>query len=578
SFALTTAAGVAPALSGWLVKNLIDAIASPATGTAHAVKLGVASAAVAGGGLILGYAGGLLATRMQNAITLYVQSRLYARINRLSGLHLFEDPAFADRLRLAEDAATDAPAMIAEFALATVRSVVGIVSFVAILHAVWPPMNILLAVVAVTAVAVQLTVARRESATIQANTATQRRQLMYRRLLTDPAVAKEVRVFGLGDFFRVRMLGALRQATRAELAVHGRAALLQSGMAVVGTLVAAVGIGVVVARAIRGDVTAGDVTLFLTAVATVQMATLTVVGQVQMAARSTRLFANYLDVMAAPDLLKDGTATPAPLRTGVVLEDVWFRYDHNGPWILRGVDLSIPAGGTLGLVGRNGAGKSTLVKLLCRFYDPDRGRILWDGVDIREYAVADLRRRVSTAFQDFGVYDLTVAENIGVGDLDRVGDRYAYQRAAALAGLDDDIAALPRQYDTLLSRAFFHDDSEDGGVHLSGGQNQRLALARTLMREQADLLILDEPSSGLDAQAEHHLYATLREYRAGRTSVLISHRLGAMRDADLIVVLDGGVIAEQGSHDQLMARAGIYAGLFELQAASYRDPALDAAR
>jgi ATP-binding cassette subfamily B protein len=302
------------------------------------------------------------------------------------------------------------------------------------------------------------------------------------------------------------------------------------------------------------------------------MSTLTIVGQVQMAARSTRLFTNYLGVMQAPEILSDGTASPAPLRTAIVLEDVWFRYDHNGPWILRGANLAVPAGRSLGLVGRNGAGKSTVVKLLCRFYDPERGRILWDGVDIREYAVADLRRRIATAFQDFQVYDLTIADNIGVGDLDRVGDRRAYERAAALAGLADDIAALPRRYETLLSRAFFHDDSDDAGTSLSGGQNQRLALARTLMREDADLLILDEPSSGLDAQAEHHVYSTLRAYRAGRTSVLISHRLAAMREADLIAVLDGGVIAEQGTHDELVASAGLYADLYALQAAGYRDP------
>ncbi|WP_027344625.1 ABC transporter ATP-binding protein [Hamadaea tsunoensis] len=573
AFALTMVSGTAPALAGWLVKKVIDDLTRPggAPDPGRAVWLGVASAAVAGGGLVVGYAGGLLATRMQNAVTLHVQERLYARINGFAGLHRFEDPAFADRLRLAEDAATDAPAMLAEFTLAVVRSVVGIASFVAVLHAVWPPMNALLAIVAVTAVAVQLTVARRESEMIQANTATQRRQLMYRRLLTDHAVAKEVRVFGLGDFFRVRMLGALRRANQAEAGVRTRAAVLQSGMAAAGAVVAAIGIGVVIARAIRGDVTAGDVTLFLTAVAAVQSATLTIVGQVQAAARSTRLFASYLDVMEAPEAMPDGVGVPGPLRTGIVLEDVWFRYDHSGPWILKGVDLTIPAGRSLGLVGRNGAGKSTIVKLLCRFYDPQRGRILWDGVDLRAYSVADLRRRIATAFQDFQVYDLTIAENIGVGALDRLGDRTAYARAAALAGLDGDVAALPRRYETLLSRAFFHDDAEEAGVSLSGGQNQRLALARTLMREDADLIILDEPSSGLDPQAEHHVYATLGEYRSGRTSVLISHRLGAMRGADLIVVLADGVVVERGTHEELVAGAGVYAGLYALQAASYRE-------
>jgi ATP-binding cassette subfamily B protein len=225
------------------------------------------------------------------------------------------------------------------------------------------------------------------------------------------------------------------------------------------------------------------------------------------------------------------------------------------------------------LVGLNGAGKSTLVKLLCRFYDPDRGRILWDGTDLREIDPAELRERLSVVFQDYATYDLTAAENIGMGDLARLGDHGPVREAAEHAGADAAISRLPQGYDTLLSRMFLpaaNQESPETGVVLSGGQWQRLALARGLMRADRDLLILDEPSSGLDAEAEHAIQRELRDLRAGRASVLISHRLSSVRDARAIYVLSGGRVAEQGTHEELMAAGGEYRRLFMLQASGYQ--------
>jgi ATP-binding cassette subfamily B protein len=249
---------------------------------------------------------------------------------------------------------------------------------------------------------------------------------------------------------------------------------------------------------------------------------------------------------------------------------VWFRYGEDRDWVLRGVRAELPFGQATGLVGVNGAGKSTLIKLLCRLYDPQRGAILWDGVDLRELDPDELRTRLAVTFQDFLTYDLTVAENIGLGDLAAFTDRTRITAAAALVDLDGPVGRLPHGYDTIVSRTFSAADGEAGTL-LSGGQNQRLALARTLMRGNADLLVLDEPSAGLDADAEHRIHQMMQQYRHGRTSLLVSHRLSAVREADQILVLDGGRITERGTHDQLMSMAGSYARLFTRQAGGYQD-------
>jgi len=229
-------------------------------------------------------------------------------------------------------------------------------------------------------------------------------------------------------------------------------------------------------------------------------------------------------------------------------------------------------GQAVAIVGKNGSGKSTLVKLLCRFYDPDRGSIRWDGVDLRDLDVDALRDRISAVFQDYMTYELSAAENIAVGDLGLADQPAALVAAAEQAGIDATLAALPWGYQTLLTRTYFDlSDMQDPrtGVLLSGGQWQRVALARAFLRGGRDLMILDEPSSGLDPEAERMIHMTLAATRTGRASVLISHRLNAVRDAGHILVLSDGVVREQGDHDTLMARQGPYARLFTMQAQGY---------
>ncbi|GAB1513086.1 ABC transporter ATP-binding protein [Actinophytocola sp. KF-1] len=565
---LTVVAGTAPACGAWLTMLLVDELTAGTASTGRAVLLALAGAVAGGLAIVLLYVGGHLGEVLQHRVTLTVESTLFHRVSTLPGMRHLENPAFHDRLRLAEQAAQDAPGTISQFAQELIRSVVLLTSFAGALFVVWPPMVLLLAASVVTAVLARLATARRETATEEAWVATDRRRLFYRTLLTDIRAAKEIRLFGLGPLLHTRMVDSLRRTSRARLVAARRGTAVQSVLALLGAGVTGVGTVVVAADVRHGGSSVGDLVLFLGAVAGVQTGLSGVVLQLGEASRAVRLFGHYLDIVHTGDDLTAGTTLPARGAT-IELRDVWFRYRDDGPWVLRGVDLTIPAGAAVGVVGVNGAGKSTLVKLLCRFHDPDRGTITWNGTDLRDLDLAALRARVSVTFQDFMTYDLTAAENVGLGRVDRIDDHARIAAAARSAGIADTLEALPDGYDTMLSRT--HGDDDHPGVVLSGGQWQRVALARCLMRTDADLLVLDEPTAGLDAEGEHRVHATLARHAAGRTRLLVSHRMSSLRAADLVVTLAGGRIVEQGSHDELMDADGEYARLFRLQAGGYQD-------
>jgi len=254
---------------------------------------------------------------------------------------------------------------------------------------------------------------------------------------------------------------------------------------------------------------------------------------------------------------------PVPIRQGFEFQDVGFRYPGSDRWAVRHLSFTLEPGERIALVGENGAGKTTLVKLLTRLYDPDEGRILLDGVDLRDYDLGSLRTNIGVIFQDFVRYDFVMKENIGVSQIERLEDE-ARIREAAQRSLADGVAGrLEHGYDQMLGRRF------DGGVELSGGEWQKVALGRAYMR-YAQVLILDEPTASLDARAEYEVFLRFAELTKGRMAVLISHRFSTVRMAERILVLQGGELIDQGTHDELVARGGLYAELFGLQAAGYR--------
>jgi ABC-type multidrug transport system fused ATPase/permease subunit len=263
-------------------------------------------------------------------------------------------------------------------------------------------------------------------------------------------------------------------------------------------------------------------------------------------------------------LLGRSAAHPSTARPVLVLHDVMKQYP-NGKVALRDVDLSIPEGDFVFLVGPSGAGKSTLIKLLLRLYDPTEGQILYGGVDLRDFDLRDLRDRIGVLFQDFVRYQFTASENVGLGQVQALSDRPRIEAAVDRAGARPVIEQLPQKLDTMLGGWF------EEGHELSGGQWQKIALARAFMRDTAELLVLDEPTASLDAEAEHDLFQRLKALARDRSAILISHRFSTVRTADRIAVLQGGGISELGSHDALMARGGRYAHLFNLQASGYLD-------
>lgn len=539
--------------------------------------------------LLLGVAAG--AAAVLPSVTQYLSSRsgqaiqrqaiadLFTAVTRLQGLRRLEDPRFQDRLRIAEQGGSSGPVQITSSGMATFQAGLTLSGFLVTLLLLSPAMAAVVVLAAAPAIYLERGIARKQVGLITGISHGQRRQFFYQQLLSSLNAAKEIRLFGLGGYFRGQMLAELSEIQLATARVNRRVLASNAAMAATSAVVCTAGLAWAVSAAARDELTIGDVSVFMAALGSGAATIGVLVSSAAITYQALLTFGNYRAMLAeGPDLPVRADPIPARrLRRGIEVDDVWFRYGPSNPWILRGINCFIPHGEAVALVGRNGSGKSTLVKLLCRFYDPDRGRILWDGIDLRDLDLGGLRDRMSVVFQDYMAYELTAAENIGVGDLKLAGRDELLAAAADRAGIHDVLAALPKGYQTMLTQNYFDlADKADPqtGVLLSGGQWQRLALARAFLRGGRDLMILDEPSSGLDPEAEHEIHAGLAAARADRATVLISHRLNTVRTAEHILVLADGVVSEQGDHDALMARAGTYARLFELQAQGYADQLL----
>jgi ATP-binding cassette subfamily B protein len=392
-------------------------------------------------------------------------------------------------------------------------------------------------------------------------------------LVTTDTYAKEIKLFGLGRYFiqRFRLLAQTyydrqRRQVTARHAVGNLWGLLT-------TLAGSITYLYVALKAVGGQLTLGDLTLYTSAASSVQSSIQALLGSFSGMYEHNLYLNNLYDLLATPTSIlrpERPHPLPAPFRGEILFEKVSFSYPGSTGRVLRDVSFHIAPGETLAVVGRNGAGKSTLIKLLCRLYDPTEGRILVDGVDIQQLDPDELRAKIAAVFQDYVSYQATAAENVGLGDLGALDDRWVIVEAARKGGADELISGLPHGYDTQLGKWF------DQGANLSGGEWQKVALSRAFMR-RARILVLDEPTSAVDAQAEYDLFARLRRFSRGQTAVYISHRFSTVRQADRILFLEEGSVTEEGSHEELMKLDGRYARLFTMQASAYTGEAVIAA-
>ena len=480
-------------------------------------------------------------------------------------LTVYEDPVFYDRLERARVQATDRLAMIQQMGRLLQQSVTAI-AFSAVLIRYSPFLLLLLVAGIIPAFLGESHFAFLTYAKNFRQTPARRQMDYLRQVGGSKEAAKELKLFNLSEYLTARFT-ALSQGIFEENVALNRRRLFWGGLqAIVGQLGYYGAYGYSIYRTIQGRYSIGDLTLITTAImqamANIQQAFSTASGVADQALFLTDLLA-FFEMKPRVESKVNALPAPRPIVSGFEFRNVSFAYPGTDRRVLSNFNFTLGCGERVALIGENGQGKTTIVKLITRLYDPTEGEILLDGVDLREYDLADLHAEIGVIFQDFMRYEMTARENIEVGRIETrhsIEDlEYAAQKSLASEVIDK----LHGGFDQMLGRRF------EGGVDLSGGEWQKLALARAYLRD-AQLLILDEPTAALDARSELEVFQRFAELTYGKMALLISHRFSTVRMADRIVVLEAGRLVEEGSHSQLITLGGRYAAMFEMQAASYR--------
>lgn len=576
SAALVVLQSVVPLVTLYVLKLVVDRLTAAAE-AAGSVVLGTDLLwliVVAGANGVVGALAYALLGYVQAIQSHLIVDRMQDMIHRKSidvDLEYYENEQYFDKLHRAQREAPGRPLKILQGLAQVGRSGLALVAAFAVLMRFDWTVVVAVIVASIPAFYYRLRHAENVYAARREKTASERASTYYSGVITTAEHAKEARTFGFGALVTKRYSDLRAKIRDSLMFVTAQGVRQQFVTDSVATVVGFAALALVVRAAAAGSISLGELVLyfgaFQVAVASLRPA---VAGLSELYEHNLFLSALY-EFLNIPKQVAEPvhpTPVPRPWKTGIEVRHLGFSYPGTSPVVLHDVSLAIRPGQIVALVGRNGSGKTTLSKLLCRLYDPTTGSITIDGIDLRDFRTEDLRREVAVVHQDFGRYHLTVAENIALGSPGMAPDDPRIVEAARLCGIHDDVMRLPAGYDTVLGRTL------SDGAELSLGQWQKIALARTLVRD-AQVVLLDEPTSSLDPAAEFDFFESFRRMVAGRSALIVSHRFSTVRLADRIYVLASGRVAEQGTHDELVERGGLYAELFRRQASYYvdRDPA-----
>lgn len=562
--------GVLPLASLYLMKLIVDAVSNAAASGrsdsfTHVAFLIAASAFIA---LLSAFSRSLstmVSEAQAQAVTDHVQEVLHAKSIE-ADLEYYENPQFYDSFHRAQREAPYRPTRIVNGLVQVLQNVISLLAIVGLLISFQWPLALVLVLASIPGIWIKLRYSD-EMYGWQCRITPQERKAWYlHTMLTSDAFAKEIRLFRLGSEFK-NQYQALRKRIRQERLEIAKIRAISELVVQAAATIAVFGSYAFVAyNAVLGTITIGSLIMYFGALQQGQTALQGIMSSLAGLYEDNLFLTSFYDFLdLKPKVVEPERPVlfPSPIKDGIIFSHVRFKYPGSDRLILDDINMHLAPGEIVSLVGENGSGKTTLIKLLCRLYDPTGGKITIDGIDLRCFSTTSLRREIGVIFQDYAHYNLAAWENVWFGDTSRPPHKDKIAVAASCSGADEAIVRLKRGYDTILGKWF------NEGEELSIGEWQKVALARAFF-SSAQVLVLDEPTSSLDARAEEEVSRKFRQLAAGRTVILISHRMSTVKMATCIYFLKDGKIAEKGTHEELTARSGEYAALFEVQARHYR--------
>lgn len=504
--------------------------------------------------------------KLSDRLMVSLNLQLIEKANSFADINNFDNPEFYDELEMLQGRIGQEPIVLLRFFSNSLKILVTLTTMLALLFTVdwWIPLLILLTYLPQTYASLKL-----ESgiwAAIFHKSPQARRMKYYSQLMLTDTYAKEVRLFGLNSLFSQRYLEAFEDRHQLIHNLQNKQALILSALGILSVFGNGFCFCWVILQALAGKLTPGSILLLIQSLGYVQSninQLLQLFAQMQKSMLFMSLFFKFMDSESTMESPIPGQPIPKPIKSGIVFDDVEFGYS-DGRVALSNISFRLNAGETVAIVGENGAGKSTLVKLLARLYDPTKGNIFVDDENLKDLNIEQWREQIGVVFQDFCRYDLSIGENIALGDTSAMDDLEKLKCASEKSEILAKVEKLPEGYETLLGKKF-------NGTELSGGEWQKIAIARAFVREkEAQIMILDEPTAALDPRSEYEIYSSFAELVKGKTAILVTHRLASVRLADRILVLKAGKLVEIGTHEELLQQNGEYATLWNMQAEHYK--------